>query len=94
MFITKAVSTIRSDYHLKHLKSIFLLKGGDEDWLLYGLEVADEKIQKLSKINNKLAHMPWKLTRKDIDVIILLNSRKYYKGVKVDGIWMNSYTLQ
>jgi hypothetical protein len=63
-----AVSTIRSDYHLRHLKAIYLVKGGDEDWLINGVEGTDDKIKKLSKINNLLAHQPWKLTRKDIEV--------------------------
>jgi hypothetical protein len=61
------VSTIRSDYHLQHLKAIFLLKGGDEEWLINGLEATNDKLRKLSKINNILAHQPWKLTKKDLD---------------------------
>jgi hypothetical protein len=62
------VSTIRSEYHLRHLKAIFLVRGGEEEWLVNGIEGTNDKIKKLSKINNILAHQPWKLTRKDIEV--------------------------
>jgi hypothetical protein len=50
------------------LKAIFLIKGGEESWLIDGVEGVDEKLGKLSKINNILAHQPWKLNRMDIEV--------------------------
>jgi hypothetical protein len=65
-----AVSTIRSYYLFKQLQEIFLIKGGDEDWLIYGLNSAPEKLKKLSKINNILAHQPWKLTTNDINELL------------------------
>jgi hypothetical protein len=43
------------------------LKGGDEEWIIHGLEATNNKLKKLSKINNILAHQPWKLTKKDLD---------------------------
>lgn len=61
-----AVSTIRCHYLLIKLQESFLLKGGDEDWLVYGLAKVPEKLQKLAKINNLLAHQPWKFCTKDI----------------------------
>lgn len=66
-----AVSTIRAPYLLKHLQQIFLIKGGEEAWLLGGLEKVPEKLRKLAKINNILAHQPWNLTTKDLHEILL-----------------------
>ncbi len=65
-----AVSTIRSHYLLLHVKYQFLLKGGDEDWLVHGLSAVPEKLQKLSKLNNILAHQPWKLTLNDLNELL------------------------
>lgn len=64
-----AVSTIRCEYLLKSLEIEFLLKNGDERWLQDGLSVVPEKIKKLEKINNILAHQPWKLKTQDINDI-------------------------
>ncbi len=63
-----AVSTIRCDYLLQMLEIEFLEYGGDESWLTEGLAVVPDKIKKLAKINNILAHQPWKLKTQDIQV--------------------------
>lgn len=63
-----AVSTIKCEYLLKHLEQEFLLLDGDEDYLNFGLKFIPEKLQKLQKINNILAHQPWKLKVQDITV--------------------------
>ncbi len=64
-----AVSTIRCEYLLRELEMQFLLKGGDEKWLVKGLLQVPEKLKKLEKINNILAHQPWKLKVQDIHEI-------------------------
>jgi len=62
-----AAATNKSEFLFRHLESEFLLNGGDETWLILGLEVVPEKLRKLEKINNILAHQPWKL--KEIDLL-------------------------
>jgi hypothetical protein len=62
-----AVSTIKCTYLLRQLEMSFLQCGGNEEWL-EGLTKVPEKIRKLEKINNILAHQPWKLTVQDINV--------------------------
>ena len=61
ILIIKAVSTIRSEYLLRTLEEIFILQGGDESWIINGLKSVPEKIQNISKLNNIIAHQPWKL---------------------------------
>lgn len=69
-----AVSTIHSHYLLTYFQQMFLYYGGDEEWLISGIEPPDsivpEKLKKLLKFNNILAHQPWKLTSKDIQEIL------------------------
>lgn len=64
-----AVSTIRCEYLLRELEMQFLIKGGDEIWLIKGLEAVPDKLRQLEKINNILAHQPWKLKLQDIKEI-------------------------
>jgi hypothetical protein len=66
-----AVSTMKSKPLFKILEEKFLENGGDESWLIYGLDVIPEKLSKLSKINNILAHQPWIINTDDIKVILL-----------------------
>lgn len=61
-----AVSTLRCEYLLSFLETEFILKSGELSWLTSGLSKVPEKLQKLSKINNILAHQPWNLTQKDL----------------------------
>lgn len=63
-----AASTMRSEYLYRSIEVAFLEVGGDEAWLIYGLDVIPEKLSKLSKINNLLAHQPWKIITEDIKV--------------------------
>jgi hypothetical protein len=75
-----AVSTMKCDYLLKQLKIDFLELGGSEDWLIEGLASVPEKLRKLGKINNILAHQPWKLRTQDITVytsLIVGNNRQW-----------------
>lgn len=65
-----AVSTINCYYLFKNLQEMFLIKGGDEDWIILGLQAVPKKLQMLSKVNNILAHQPWKLTVRDINDLI------------------------
>lgn len=66
-----AVSTMKSEYLFKILEEGFLESGGDESWLIYGLDVIPEKLSKLSRINNLLAHQPWKIITDDIKVCLI-----------------------
>lgn len=61
-----AVSTIKSEYLLSLLESQFLYYGGEETWINFGLSHVPNKLQSLAKINNIIAHQPWKLNSKDI----------------------------
>jgi hypothetical protein len=88
-----AVSTIRCDYLLQKLEIKFLEYGGDQTWLIEGLAVVPEKIKKLAKINNILAHQSWKLKTQDIHV---KNSNYRIYAVNmiiIDGIKMNYFML-
>ncbi len=74
-----AVSTIRCEYLLRELEVQFLLKGGDESWLIKGLEAVPEKLRQLEKINNILAHQPWKLKLQDLtDIHSKSNSKGWH----------------
>jgi hypothetical protein len=64
-----SVSSMRSDYLLKILEENFVEMGGDESWLIHGLDVVPEKIVRLGRINNILAHQPWILNVDDIKEI-------------------------
>ena len=63
-----AASAMKTEYLFKTIEDAFLGAGGDEAWLIYGLDVIPEKLSKLSKINNLLAHQPWKIITEDIKV--------------------------
>jgi hypothetical protein len=65
-----AASTIRNEYLLRTLEGEFLINGGDEDWLILGLEGAPEKLKNLQILNNILAHQPWKINEKDIKDVL------------------------
>jgi hypothetical protein len=69
-----AVSTINCYYLFKNLQDMFLIKGGDEDWIILGLQAVPKKLQMLSKVNNILAHQPWKLTVRDINDLITVKN--------------------
>jgi hypothetical protein len=69
-----AASAMKSEYLFKTLEDAFLECGGDESWLIYGLDVIPEKLSKLSRINNILAHQPWKMITEDIKVRYLISS--------------------
>ena len=59
---------MRSDYLIRVTEDAFLFYGGDEDWLMHGLTYVPDKIKRLSKINNILAHQPWKIHGNDLNV--------------------------
>ncbi len=65
-----AVSTIKCEYLLKQLEESFLQGGGDVNWLIHGLKAVPHKLQKLGKINNIIAHQPWKLNLFDFNSIL------------------------
>lgn len=65
-----ASSTMKCEYLFKNLEEEFLLNGGDENWLIKGMEILPEKLQKIGKVNNILAHQPWKLNENDIEVFV------------------------
>ena len=48
------------------------MKGGDVNWLVGGLVEVPEKLTKLSRVNNILAHQPWKLSKLELNVIKII----------------------
>lgn len=86
-----AASTIRSEYLLRKLEGEFLFNGGDEDWLILGLEGVPEKLQNLQILNNILAHQPWKLNEKDIKNILNNNN---YNNSNSNKTSFNSYNIE
>jgi len=64
------VCTLRCEYLFRTLEEIFISVGGDERWLIEGLNAVPEKVKKIGRINNILAHQPWKLTTNDINVFL------------------------
>lgn len=65
-----AVSTIKCEYMVKSLEESFLAEGGKIEWLVHGIKVVPEKLQMLGKINNILAHQPWKLSFVDFNTLL------------------------
>jgi len=63
---------MRSDYLIRTIEDAFLFHGGDENWLLHGLSYVPNKIKKLARINNILAHQPWKIQGNDLNVNIII----------------------
>lgn len=61
IYLIQAVSTIKSQYLLTILEDLFLINGGNKEWLIHGLKKVPEKLSGLSKYNNIMAHQPWKL---------------------------------
>ena len=64
---------------LSILEELFLVNGGDKTWLIVGLKVVPEKLMKLAKFNNIMAHQPWKIKTSDIYEI--------YKGSSASSNW-------
>lgn len=62
-------SAIECTVFQKELIKQFIINGGDPKWISRGLAATPEKIKSLSKINNILAHQPWKLKASIITVI-------------------------
>lgn len=60
--------------------------GGDERWLIEGLNGVPEKIKKLGKINNILAHQPWKLLINDI-IVFKIFTKEIYRGENSNESW-------
>lgn len=47
-----------------------MLKGGPLEWLIYGLDKVDPKIQRLGELNEILAYKPWSLTKDNIHFLL------------------------
>lgn len=62
-----AVSTMKNEFLFRVLEEEFLLQGGDETWLILGLDVVPKKLRHISLLNSLLAHQPWKLQVEDIN---------------------------
>lgn len=63
-----AVSSAKCDYLFKIIEEKFLESGGDESWLIFGLDVLPEKLKKLARFNNIFSHQPWKIKGDDLKV--------------------------
>lgn len=82
-----AAATNKCQFLFRHLESEFLLSGGDETWLILGLGAVPEKLRKLEKINNILAHQPWKLKETDlIDINVHTNPNYWNLNELVEAI--------
>lgn len=82
-----AAATNKCEFLFRHLESEFLLNGGDETWLILGLEAVPEKLRKLEKINNILAHQPWKLKEVDlIDINVITNPIYWNSNELVEAV--------
>jgi len=73
-----AASSIKCEYMLRCLEDLFLYYGGDESWLIHGLKSVPEKLKKLAKYNEIMAHQPWKITADDISELFS-NKNTYLK---------------
>lgn len=63
-----AVSSAKCDYLFNIIEEKFLESGGDESWLIFGLDVLPEKLKKLARFNNIFSHQPWKIKGDDLKV--------------------------
>ena len=61
---------MKCDYLIRVAEDAFLFYGGDTNWLINGLDSVPEKLKRLGKINNILAHQPWKIKHNDLEVYI------------------------
>lgn len=68
-----AASSAKSLYLFKSLEEKFLEAGGDESWLIYGLDVVPEKLKKLARFNNVFSHQPWKIKGDDLKVLFFIS---------------------
>lgn len=62
-----AVSTMKNEFLMRILEEQFLFVGGEEAWLIGGLNAVPNKLKSLSTINDILAHQPSKITAKIIN---------------------------
>ena len=57
---------MKSQYLLKMVEEQFLEEGGDETWLIAGLNAVPKKLQVLSLLVNILSHQPWKVSSEEL----------------------------
>jgi hypothetical protein len=91
-----AASTMKCEFLFGYLEEEFLLNGGNEEWLVKGLEIIPEKLHKIDRINNIIAHQPWKLNEKDILEISGKNNQNMWNNneiVEAILILVNFYRL-
>ena len=56
---------MKSQYLLKMVEEQFLEEGGDETWLIAGLNAVPKKLQVLSLLVNILSNQPWKVSSEE-----------------------------
>lgn len=61
-----AAATMKNKFVMRFLEENFLVVGGDETWLIAGLDVLPFKLKALSTINDLLAHQPSKISCEEI----------------------------
>ena len=61
-----SVCAMKNSYFVRLLEEQFLFFGGDENWLIGGVDAVPNKLNILTSINLTLAFQPWKLTADDI----------------------------
>jgi len=62
------VSSAKCEYLYRIIEEKYLENGGDESWLIFGLDVLPEKLKKLARFNNIFSHQPWKIKGDDLKV--------------------------
>ncbi len=79
-----AVSYSQCNYLLRCLEELFIFYGGDKNWLVYGIKIVPEKLQKIAKLNEILASHPNKL--QVCDILELLSKKNSYQSWNINEI--------
>ena len=62
------ISSIKCEYLFRILEEEYLESGGDESWLIYGLDVIPEKLKRISYFCSVISNQPWKINKEMIEV--------------------------
>jgi hypothetical protein len=79
-----AVSYNQCNYLLRCLEELFIFYGGDKNWLIYGLKIVPEKLQKIAKLNEIISSHPIKL--QVCHILELLNKKNSYQSWNINEI--------
>ena len=79
-----AVSVNKCKYLITCLEELFIFYGGDKNWLIYGMKVVPEKLQKIAKLNDLMAHQPIELQINHLQELI--NTNNLYHSWNINEI--------